>query len=77
MLVQNTNTGSDLDVNQFDIAIPGGGVGIFDRGCTAQWNAPANGWGDRDGGVANIEGCDQLPEVLQPGCKFRLVGICL
>jgi hypothetical protein len=35
MIVQATNTGGDLGNNHFDIAIPGGGVGIFNA-CTSQ-----------------------------------------
>lgn len=54
MVVQVTNTGSDLSRNHFDIAMPGGGVGIF-NGCTKQWEAPTDGWGDRYGGVHTIE----------------------
>lgn len=71
MILQNTNTGGDLGKNQFDIAIPGGGVGIFTRGCHTQWNAPWNGWGDQYGGVHSAEECTQLPKDLQPGCLFR------
>ena len=33
MIVQATNTGADLAQGQFDLAIPGGGVGI----CTLQF----------------------------------------
>lgn len=54
MIVQVTNTGSDLGKNHFDIAMPGGGVGLF-NGCSAQWNASVDGWGDRYGGVHTIE----------------------
>lgn len=36
LIVQATNTGGDLGSNQFDLAIPGGGVGIF-NGCTQEW----------------------------------------
>nr|ADU33346.1 endo-beta-1,4-glucanase [Leptinotarsa decemlineata] len=71
MLVQLTNTGSDLGQNHFDIAIPGGGVGIFTLGCSTQWGVPENGWGERYGGVTSIEECDELPDVLQEGCRFR------
>ncbi|CAO3671347.1 unnamed protein product [Umbelopsis vinacea] len=69
-VVQITNTGGDLGSNQFDLAIPGGGVGIY-NGCTAQWNAPANGWGDRYGGVASAADCATLPTQLQAGCQWR------
>jgi hypothetical protein len=48
----------------------GGGVGIY-NGCTAQWNAPANGWGDRYGGVASAADCATLPTQLQAGCQWR------
>ncbi|XP_057660620.1 endoglucanase-like [Diorhabda carinulata] len=71
MLVQIVNTGSDLGENQFDLQIPGGGVGIFNLGCMTQWNTGEDGWGRRYGGVSTIEECDTLPAVLQPGCRFR------
>nr|QCF40876.1 glycoside hydrolase family 45 protein [Diabrotica virgifera virgifera] len=70
LLVQAINTGSDLTTNQFDLQIPGGGVGLY-NGCVKQWNAPADGWGERYGGVTSVEGCDQLPVQLQDGCKWR------
>nr|AZH23718.1 endo-beta-1,4-glucanase [Gastrophysa viridula] len=71
LLVQITNTGGDLGSNQFDLALPGGGVGIFTQGCHDQWNAPWSGWGDQYGGVSSAEQCGELPESLQPGCRFR------
>nr|AAU44973.1 cellulase I [Apriona germarii] len=71
MVVQVTNTGGDLGSNQFDIAIPGGGVGIFTDGCSSQWGTPSNGWGDQYGGVGSEADCAQLPSDLQEGCKFR------
>nr|AAR22385.1 cellulase II [Apriona germarii] len=71
MIVQVTNTGSDLGSNQFDIAIPGGGVGIFTKGCSSQWGTPSNGWGDQYGGVSSESQCSQLPSSLREGCKFR------
>ncbi|XP_050498803.1 endoglucanase-like isoform X2 [Diabrotica virgifera virgifera] len=70
-LVQLTNSGEEYQTNQFDLGIPGGGVGLFPKGCTAQWNAPSTGWGDLYGGVHTEEECNELPEVLQPGCKWR------
>ncbi|CAG9766605.1 unnamed protein product [Ceutorhynchus assimilis] len=71
MIVQNVNTGGDLSSNHFDIQIPGGGVGIFTRGCSTQWNAPQSGWGQQYGGVSSDAECSQLPEELQAGCHFR------
>ncbi|XP_057669826.1 endoglucanase-like [Diorhabda carinulata] len=70
MLVQAINTGSDLYSNQFDLQIPGGGVGLY-NGCSRQWNAPEDGWGDRYGGVHTLEECNQLPQQLQEGCRWR------
>lgn len=60
-----------LGVNQFDLTIPGGGVGLFPRGCTSQWGAGPKGWGDQYGGVHSEAECNQLPAPLQAGCKFR------
>ncbi|KAM0335277.1 hypothetical protein ACHAQA_000322 [Verticillium albo-atrum] len=70
MVVQATNTGADLGDNHFDIAIPGGGVGIFNA-CTAQYNAPPNGWGDQYGGIHSRAECDGFPEALKDGCYWR------
>ena len=36
LIVQATNIGYDVEQFQFDVMIPGGGVGAFDA-CTAQW----------------------------------------
>lgn len=38
MIVKVTNTGSDVGGNQFDLMVPGGGVGLFNA-CSQQWNA--------------------------------------
>jgi len=70
MVVQVTNTGSDLGSNHFDLEIPGGGVGIF-NGCQTQYGAPAEGWGARYGGISATSECSQLPSQLQSGCKWR------
>ncbi|EUC31522.1 glycoside hydrolase family 45 protein [Bipolaris victoriae FI3] len=70
MIVQSTNTGGDLGDNHFDIAMPGGGVGIF-NGCTAQFGAPSTGWGQQYGGISNRSECDNFPEKLKAGCKWR------
>ena len=37
MIVKVTNTGSDVAGNQFDLMVPGGGVGLFNA-CSRQWN---------------------------------------
>lgn len=69
LIVQATNTGGDLGSNQFDLAMPGGGVGIY-NGCTAEWGAPAGGWGAQYGGISS-DTCSTFPSALQPGCDFR------
>lgn len=69
MIVQATNTGTDVGEGQFDLAIPGGGVGIFNA-CTDQWGAPSSGWGAQYGGLSS-DTCSELPKELEPGCSFR------
>lgn len=70
MVVQTTNTGGDLGDNHFDLAIPGGGVGIFNA-CTAQFGAPPNGWGQQYGGISSRSECESFPQKLKPGCEWR------
>lgn len=70
MIVQATNTGGDLGQNHFDIAMPGGGVGLFNA-CTNQWGAPPNGWGAQYGGISSRSECDGFPEKLKAGCYWR------
>ncbi|KAG4443746.1 hypothetical protein IFR05_000737 [Cadophora sp. M221] len=70
MIVQATNTGGDLAGNQFDISMPGGGVGIF-NGCTQEWGAPSSGWGAQYGGIASSSSCSGFPAALQAGCNWR------
>jgi hypothetical protein len=41
MIVQATNVGADVGEGQFDLAIPGGGVGLFNA-CTKQWGMEPN-----------------------------------
>jgi len=51
MIVQATNIGHDVDGGQFDILIPGGGVGLFDA-CSAQWGvAESDELGAQYGGI--------------------------
>ncbi|KAI8132779.1 hypothetical protein DS838_001875 [Geotrichum bryndzae] len=71
MVAQVTNTGSDLSSNHFDIAMPGGGFGIFSQGCPNQWNSPASNWGQTYGGVSSASECSNLPSELQTGCDWR------
>ncbi|KAH8820387.1 RlpA-like double-psi beta-barrel-protein domain-containing protein-containing protein [Xylogone sp. PMI_703] len=70
MIVQATNTGGDLGSNQFDLAMPGGGFGIF-NGCTAEWGTPSTGWGAQYGGISSRSQCDAFPDHLKSGCYWR------
>ncbi|TVY56066.1 putative endoglucanase type K [Lachnellula cervina] len=70
MVVQATNTGGDLGSNQFDLAMPGGGFGIF-NGCTAEWGTPSTGWGQQYGGISARSDCDAFPDALKAACYWR------
>ncbi len=49
MIVQAINIGYDVSGGQFDIAIPGGGVGAFNA-CSSQWGVPNQELGAQYGG---------------------------
>ncbi|KAF4302414.1 Glycoside hydrolase family 45 [Botryosphaeria dothidea] len=68
MVVQITNTGGDLGDNHFDIAMPGGGVGIF-NGCSKQWGGVD--LGNQYGGFTQRSQCDNLPSKWQDSCHWR------
>ncbi|KAG8951825.1 hypothetical protein FRC04_005517 [Tulasnella sp. 424] len=70
MIVQATNTGGDVGGSQFDIMIPGGGVGAFPQGCINQYGS-TSGWGQQYGGVSSRDQCSSFPSALQAGCQFR------
>ncbi|KJX97449.1 glycoside hydrolase family 45 protein [Zymoseptoria brevis] len=72
LVVQVTNIGYDVGATQFDLALPGGGVGMFPQGCRNQYGVQ-NGWGSNGGygGVSSEAECNTLPAKLQDGCKFR------
>lgn len=70
MIVQITNTGSDLNGNHIDLQIPGGGWGIFEMG-QQQLYGNKYFFGRRYGGVSTREQCSGLPSELQSGCQFR------
>lgn len=68
MVVQITNTGGDLGANHFDIAIPGGGQGMF-SGCAVQYNDYRGG--QLYGGIRSRNECGLLPKQQQKGCLWR------
>lgn len=74
LIFQVTNTGNDVQSGNIDLQIPGGGLGAFTEGCPAQWKTPAQQWGETFGGVKSIAQCENLPESLQPGCRWRFTS---
>ncbi|KAG9021938.1 hypothetical protein FS837_006852, partial [Tulasnella sp. UAMH 9824] len=70
LIVQASNTGGDVGGAQFDLMIPGGGVGAFPSGCQNQYGS-LTGWGAQYGGVSSRDQCSNLPAALQAGCQFR------
>jgi len=50
MIVQATNVGYDVSGGQFDILVPGGGVGAFNA-CSDQWGVSNNELGEQYGGM--------------------------
>ena len=66
MIVQATNVGDDVAPGQFDLMIPGGGVGLF-NGCVAQWGAGKDLGITYGGFLSKCQGCAQPGA----GCKPR------
>ena len=80
LIVQSTNIGHDVEGGQFDLMIPGGGVGAF-NGCSKQWKL--DDLGERYGGyfsqctgeledkkIALAAKCKNLPVGLRAGCLW-------
>lgn len=57
MVVAVTNIGGDVGGGQFDILIPGGGVGMFNA-CSNQWGISADQLGAQYGGFRNSAQCE-------------------
>ena len=53
MIVRVSNTGGDVGGHQFDLMIPGGGVGQNDHTCTAQWGLSKDQLGATHGGFVS------------------------
>lgn len=56
MIVQSINVGGDVNQNQFDIMVPGGGVGSFNA-CASQWGVSNSQLGAQYGGL--LAACKQ------------------
>jgi hypothetical protein len=50
MIVRVSNTGGDVASGQFDLMIPGGGVGVNPNTCPEQWGTSAGNMGSQYGG---------------------------
>jgi hypothetical protein len=50
LIVQTVNVGGDVSQGQFDLMIPGGGVGMFNA-CSSQWGVSGAELGDQYGGL--------------------------
>ena len=84
MIVKITNTGGDVAGNQFDLMIPGGGVGQNPNTCPNQWKMSASDMGPMYGGFLSActgtfqakkdcvrEKCMKLPDGdLRKGCLW-------
>jgi hypothetical protein len=53
MIVKVTNAGGDVQDGQFDMLIPGGGVGLFNA-CSAQWSVSNDQLGAQYGGFLSV-----------------------
>lgn len=86
MIVQVVNIG-DIDQNQFDLMIPGGGVGGNPRGCPMQWGSSVALGATNGGFITQCEGqstnystqetcvqnmCSALPSGIQSGCDWQV-----
>lgn len=74
MIVQATNKGYDVAGGQFDLLIPGGGVGAF-NGCSKQWGVDNSQLGSQYGGFALA--CNYDKECTRKKCQsvFNKAGM--
>jgi hypothetical protein len=53
LIVQTVNVGGDVTQGQFDVMVPGGGVGQFNA-CSSQWGVSNSDLGDQFGGLLSV-----------------------
>jgi len=68
MILQNINTSGGVGQGSWDMALAGGGVGDFNKGCRNQWGTD---WGKQYGGVSTEQDCCKMPASLRSSCLFR------
>ncbi|ORY18870.1 RlpA-like double-psi beta-barrel-protein domain-containing protein-containing protein [Clohesyomyces aquaticus] len=71
MIVQASNTAYDVKTtNRFSLAIPGGNTTSHD-GCANQFGVSQTVFGETNQGVSSVDDCENLPEAMRPGCRWR------
>lgn len=73
MIVQATNIGHDVNGGQFDILIPGGGVGAFNA-CSQQWGVSNSALGQQYGGLLADCGGGNRASCLRQKCNTLFAG---
>jgi hypothetical protein len=83
IIVQVINSGGDLGINQFDVMVPGGGLGIYNgvvgdeapNGEALFPDSNEEDWGERYGGVKTREECAFLPPQVRAGCEWQFDSV--
>ncbi|KAL6705517.1 hypothetical protein ACN47E_006634 [Coniothyrium glycines] len=71
MIIQASNTAYDITTtNRFSLAIPGGNT-TSSNACAKQYGVNQAVFGENLSGVSSIEDCNNLPENLKAGCRWR------
>ncbi|KAF1851884.1 glycoside hydrolase family 45 protein [Cucurbitaria berberidis CBS 394.84] len=71
IIVQASNTAYDLrSTNRFSLAIPGGNT-TSTNACAQQFGVSQSVFGNDMSGVSSKDDCQNLPEPLRDGCKWR------
>lgn len=71
MIVQATNIGHDVNGGQFDLLIPGGGVGAYNA-CSEQWGVQNSELGAQYGGLLST--CSNSASCLRNRCNALFAG---
>ncbi|USP80671.1 glycoside hydrolase family 45 protein [Curvularia clavata] len=71
MIIQASNTAYDITTtNRFTLAVPGGNTTSAD-GCAKQYGVDQSVFGQNEQGVSSSSDCENLPESLKAGCRWR------
>ena len=72
MIVQVINTGGDVQSSQFDLLLPGGGVGVNSSTCSKEWGVSNDSLGAQYGGFATT--CGNDPTCIKNKCDTVFAG---